>query len=88
VRCASAGAERREGGLCADPAVRAILQAKRKEKKESSGGGLCVRGPCCRKERPYAPVKSQVMPPVLYLPDGDFDADHGFDFDGVGRSAH
>jgi hypothetical protein len=32
VRCASAGAERREGELCADPAVRATPQAKKREK--------------------------------------------------------
>jgi hypothetical protein len=32
VRCASAGAERPECGLCVGPAVRAIPQAKRKEK--------------------------------------------------------
>jgi hypothetical protein len=32
VRCASAGAERREGGLCADPAYVVIPQEKREKK--------------------------------------------------------
>jgi hypothetical protein len=32
VRCASTGAERREGGLCADPAYVVIPQAKKKKK--------------------------------------------------------
>jgi hypothetical protein len=33
VRCASTGAERRGGGLCAGPAYVVIPQAKKKEKK-------------------------------------------------------
>jgi hypothetical protein len=33
VRCASAGAERREGGLCADPAYVVIPQEKKKKKR-------------------------------------------------------
>jgi hypothetical protein len=31
VRCASTGAERREGGLCADPAYVVIPQAKKQK---------------------------------------------------------
>jgi hypothetical protein len=33
VRCASAGAERRGGGLCADPAYVVIPQAKKKRRQ-------------------------------------------------------
>jgi hypothetical protein len=37
VRCASTGAERRGGGLCADPAYVVIPQAKKK--RGPNGGG-------------------------------------------------
>jgi hypothetical protein len=43
VRCASAGAERREGGLCADPAYVVILQAKKED--PTLGRGLREAGP-------------------------------------------
>jgi hypothetical protein len=36
VRCASAGAERREGGLCADPAYVVLPQAKKKKPQRNS----------------------------------------------------
>ena len=36
MRCASAGAERRGGVLCADPAYVVIPQAKKKRKKKES----------------------------------------------------
>jgi hypothetical protein len=38
VRCVSAGAERRGGVLCADPAYVVIPQGKKKKKKERGAG--------------------------------------------------
>jgi hypothetical protein len=38
VRCASTGAERRGGGLCADPAYVVIPPGKKKRKKEAMPG--------------------------------------------------
>jgi hypothetical protein len=35
VRCAGVGAERRGGGLCADPAYVVIPQAKKKQKQKA-----------------------------------------------------
>jgi hypothetical protein len=39
VRCASAGAERRGGGLCADPAYVVIPQEKKKKKEVKKCAG-------------------------------------------------
>ena len=72
MRCASAGAERREGGLCAGPADVVIPQA---------GGKKGTRDAAA--ERRDAQDEFHRAAQARVWADGDFDADHGFAFDGV-----
>jgi hypothetical protein len=44
VRCASAGAERREGRLCADPAYVVIPQGEKKEKRKKGRSLFFLNG--------------------------------------------
>jgi hypothetical protein len=77
VRCASAGAERPKCGLRADPAYVAIPP-------KNSILHYALPGWDAAAERRDAQDEFHSAAQARAWADGDFDADHGFAFDGVG----